>query len=134
MSFRAFFLCCIFWLLVLVGQGVTEELQAGSIGVQVVPTSNGELVVLQIVPGSPAVAAGLAPGDLIVLVDGQPLLGSEFSTIVAERLWGEVGSSVRLTYLRPGVAGTRSVRLQRATLQGALKSLLGVKMLAPQAD
>lgn len=90
--------------------------QFGSVGLQVVPTINGHLVVLQVLPGSPAAVKGLLPGDLIDRVNDFELEGSDFSEVVSKYLWGPVGSSLTLHYLRPGVAGPRSVVLQRAAV------------------
>ena len=42
-----------------------EEPEFGGIGLQVVPTINGDLVVLNALDGTPASEQGLIPGDLI---------------------------------------------------------------------
>jgi C-terminal processing protease CtpA/Prc len=86
----------------------------GSVGLQVVPTATGELVVLQVPTGTPAASAGVKPGDLIVQVDDFPLAGSDFAEVVAQRLWGTEGSQVVIHYLRPGETGRKSVVLRRA--------------------
>jgi len=104
---------------------------AGSVGLQVVPTARGELVVLDVVPGAPAAAAGLLPGDLIVKVDDFPLDGSVFSEVVPRYLWGESGSIVTITYKRPGVAGSDVLTLRRAELNQHVTPPPGVKMLKP---
>lgn len=88
----------------------------GGVGLQVVPTINGQLVVLQALPDSPAANGGMLPGDLIVQVDDFPLRGSEFAAVVSKHLWGPVGSSVTLHYLRPGVAGSNVTVLQRSSM------------------
>lgn len=104
----------------------------GGVGLQVVPTVRGELVVLKVVEGSPAKAVGLEPGDLIVKVDDFPLEGSDFSEVVSRRLWGEPGSSVTLTYLRPGVAGRKLVKLKRIPLDPDTKMTTpGVELILP---
>jgi len=101
----------------------------GSVGLQVVPTANGELVVLAVVAGAPAAAAGLQPGDLIVKVDDFPLAGSVFKEVVSRYLWGEVGSSVTITYMRPGEAGRTVLTLRRQALEQKVEPPVGVKML-----
>ncbi len=85
----------------------------GSVGLQVVPTSTGELAILRVPAGTPAAKAGLRPGDLIVQIDGFPLVGSDFAAVVSQHLWGVEGSSVTIHYLRPGEAGRRSSVLRR---------------------
>lgn len=99
-----------------------EESRAafGGVGLQVVPLITGELVVLQVVAGSPAQKLGMLPGDLIHRIDDFPLRDSDFGTVVAERLWGAVGSTVVLHYRRPGLAGERSIRLQRTPMTTGL--------------
>lgn len=92
----------------------------GGVGLQVVPTITGELVVLQVLEDAPAARQGLKPGDLIHRVDNVPLKGSDFGKIIAEHLWGPVGSNVELHYLRPGVAGVRRVTLQRTAIDPRL--------------
>lgn len=92
----------------------------GGVGLQVVPTVTGELVVLRVVPGSAADRQGLRPGDLVHQVDDFPLEGSEFGQVVAEHLWGPVGSPVTLHYRRPGVAGERHADLVRAVMDPEL--------------
>lgn len=86
----------------------------GSIGLQVVPIASGELVVLQVPPGTPAARADIKPGDLIVQIDDFPLAGSDFAEVVAQRLWGVEGSSVAVQYLRPGEDGRKTIMLRRA--------------------
>jgi len=105
--------------------------ESGSIGLQVVPTASGELVVLDVVPGAPAAVAGLLPGDLIVKVDDFSLAGSVFAEVVPRHLWGEVGSSVTITYLRPGQSGSVVLTLRRAALEQNVAPPPGVKMLKP---
>lgn len=106
------------------------EMTGGSIGLQVVPTAKGELVVLNVVPGAPAEIGGLQPGDLIVQVDDFPLAGSDFAEVVPRYLWGPVGGSVTIVYLRPGEPGRHSLTLKRAALN-PVESPPGVKMLTP---
>lgn len=98
------------------GQAMAENSRKlGTVGLQVVPTATGELVVLQVPVGTPAAAAGLQPGDLLVQIDDFPLAGSDFAEVVAQRLWGIEGSQVVIDFLRPGAAGRKSVTLRRTT-------------------
>ena len=100
----------------LAATGQAEEVAFGGIGLQVVPTVDGDLVVLNVVPDAPAAAQGLRPGDMIFQVNDFPLKGSDFGKVVAEHLWGPVGAPVELAYRRPGVAGERRVTIVRAAL------------------
>lgn len=92
----------------------------GGVGLQVVPTINGDLVVLNVLENAPAANKGLQPGDLIFQVDDFPLQGSDFGRVVSEYLWGPVGSTVELFYRRPGVAGVSRATLQRSAIDPRL--------------
>lgn len=125
-------LLLIAWLVVLLAvQAAAQERPFGGVGLQVVPVSGGELVVLQIVPSSPAAGSDLRPGDLLIEVDGFGLAGSDFAEVVSRRLWGEVGSSVTLRYLRPGREGQHAVTLRRTPLSPPDEPPVGVRLLTP---
>ena len=93
-----------------------EEAAFGGIGLQVVPTVDGDLVVLNVINNAPAAEQGLLPGDMIFQVNGFLLKGSDFGKVVSQHLWGPVGASVELAYRRPGVAGERRVTIKRTAL------------------
>ncbi len=57
------------------------------------------LQITKIIPGSPAEAAGLKAGDLIIEVDGQSMVGEDLSLQVA-KVRGPEGSKVTLTVVR----------------------------------
>ncbi len=61
----------------------------------------GALIVVRVIPGSPAEAAGLRRGDRIVAVSGQTLAGLS-PEHAADLLHGEEGSVAQLTVARPG--------------------------------
>lgn len=103
----------------------------GSVGLQVVPTASGELVVLSISPGAPAAASGIRPGDLIVRIADFSLAGSDFADVVSRHLWGPEGSQVVIHYLRPGEAGRKSVTLTRAATDPRLTVSPAVRNGAP---
>jgi len=104
----------------------------GGIGLQVVPVASGELVVLKVLPESPAGVAALKAGDFIVEVDGSVLAGSNFNNTVTEVLWGKPGTSVTLKYLRPGELGARILTLTRVPLNLTQETPPKVRMLVPE--
>lgn len=106
--------------MVFVAPALAEQDDFGGVGLQVVPTITGELVVLNVLEKAPAAEKGMLPGDLIFRVDDFLLKGSDFGKVVSEHLWGKVGSSVELFYRRPGVAGVKRVVLQRAKIDPRL--------------
>lgn len=97
-----------------------EETEFGGIGLQVVPTIHGDLVVLNVLEETPASERGLKPGDLIFQVDDVVLNGTDFGEIVSTHLWGAVGTSVVLYYRRPGIQGDKRVVVQRISLNPRL--------------
>ncbi len=99
---------------------LADEVQFGGVGLQVVPTINGDLVVLNVLENAPAAEKGLLPGDLIFQVDDFTLQGSDFGRVVSEHLWGTVGNSVEIFYRRPGVVGVSRVVIQRSTIDPRL--------------
>ncbi len=119
-------------LLNLAGPAASAESQAyGGIGLQVVPVTTGELVVLQVVHGTPASRKGIRPGDLIVQVDDRALVGSDFAEIIGTHLWGTPGTSVALKYMRPGVTGISEVVLKRGVMPSRHAPIPGVKLIEP---
>jgi carboxyl-terminal processing protease len=107
------------------------EKEFGSIGAQVVPTSDGQVVVLQLVKGAPAEKAGLKPGDLVIRIDGKPLYGLDFKTVTRQHLWGYVGESVHLSWLRPGESGEREATLVRVKVATDALRHPDVQMIKP---
>jgi carboxyl-terminal processing protease len=125
-------LTLVLFLLFWAASGQAADRKFGGVGLQVVPTVGGDLVVLNVLEGSPARAAGLKPGDLIVKVNDFPLKGSDFARVVKRYLWGRAGTKVTLKYLRPGVAGERAVTLERIPLEAKPARTPGVRMLTPK--
>lgn len=107
--------------------------EMGGVGLQVVPIATGEIVVIAVLLKSPADKAKLRPGDLIISVDGVALRGSKFADVTKKRLWGKVGTKVKLTWQRPGVAGKKSAQLVRAALKNEPAQDLEVQLLVPAA-
>ena len=114
------FVGALFIVCLLSSTALAEDVPFGGVGLQVVPTINGDLVVLNVLENAPADEKGLLPGDLIFQVDDFTLQGSDFGKVVSEHLWGPVGSSVELFYRRPGIAGVSRVVVQRSTIDPRL--------------
>lgn len=83
------------------------------IGVSVEADERG-VVIVKILPGSPAQSSGLAKGDLIVGVNGQSLEGRSLDFIV-DLITGPEGSSLRLDVVR-GQGWPQDITLVRRTI------------------
>jgi carboxyl-terminal processing protease len=77
---------------------------------------DGRLVVITTLPGGPAARAGLAPGDVLEMVNGQPVrtLGEAMA-----RLRGPEGSEVGLGVRRAGEARTETLRREALPAPGS---------------
>jgi carboxyl-terminal processing protease len=91
---------------------VYQQIEGNFVGLGVeLKADNGALLIVHVIPGSPAQRAGIADGDRIVAVDGQST--AELSTDdAAALLSGEEGSTVRVTTLTPAHA-TRVLNVRR---------------------
>jgi carboxyl-terminal processing protease len=75
----------------------------------------GRVVIVAPLPDSPAMHAGLKPGDMILKVNGEDVGELPLDQVVA-RISGPAGSIVTLTILNPTAERTREVRLTRAAI------------------
>ena len=92
-----------------------EELSGSyaGIGVRIDVSTDGLPLIVGVFRGSPADAANLKPGDIIVSVDGRATAGHDLDEI-SGWIRGEVGSTVRLT-VRSGTDGPeRELTIVRA--------------------
>ena len=86
----------------------------GGLGIQI-STQNGIPKVISPIDDTPAARAGLAPGDLIVAIDGRSTHGIELTKVV-RILRGDPGTSVKLTISR-GETPPFDVAITRAIIQ-----------------
>ena len=85
----------------------------------------GGVFVISVTPGTPADAAGLQRGDVIIRVDGRKILdGNSFDQIVRTKR----GSSIDLVILRFGVRKTVKVKM---TQGGAAQAVAGTPIKQP---
>lgn len=94
---------------------LNEQLDGSFVGIGVViEDTDVGLTIQTVLPGSPAEAAGLVPGERIVSVDGEDVSETP-SDLVVDEVRGEAGSRVRLG-LDGGPPGPREVEVVRAEL------------------
>jgi carboxyl-terminal processing protease len=78
----------------------TTSGQFGGVGIEI-SVDDGVPQVISAIDGTPAAAAGLAPGDRIIKADGQALVGMDIEEVV-RKLRGAPGTPVTLTVVRSG--------------------------------
>lgn len=74
----------------------------GGIGIQI-DFVDGEYIVRATLPDHPAIAAGMKENDRITHIDGQPTRGLALVDVV-NKLRGQVGEAVKITFVRTGIA------------------------------
>lgn len=100
-------------------QANTEELQGDFQGIGATVDTTGEyLVIVAPIPGTPAEAAGLKPGDIIKAVDGEDVTGQDGMTVL-KKVRGPAGTNVTLTIERSGVTDPFDVTITRAHINVA---------------
>jgi carboxyl-terminal processing protease len=95
------------------------------IGAEVMMNNNGQVVIVAPFDGSPAQAAGVKAGDIILKVDGVDLTGMSLSQVVSKVL-GPAGTKVTITLQDPKSNAIRDVTITRAkiNLQNVTWSML----------
>lgn len=95
---------------------VYSQIEGNFVGLGVeLKASNGALLIVRVIPGSPAQRNGLLAGDSIVAVNNQRT--ADYTTDqAANMLQGPVGSVVDVTLLSQG-REPRNVRIQRARIE-----------------
>lgn len=82
------------------------------IGIEVAGTTRG-VEILQPIAGSPAAAAGLRVGDVIIAIDGHAVRSEDLEKAIAD-LRGPAGSVVHITIRREGLAAPLDYDIRRA--------------------
>ena len=90
-----------------------------------VTTKDGHVVIVAPMDGSPALAAGVKPGDIIVKVDGNDMDGLSINEVISKVL-GPAGTKVTITLQDPETGAIRDVTITRAkiNLQNVTWSML----------
>jgi carboxyl-terminal processing protease len=86
----------------------------GGLGIEVT-MENGVVRVVSPIDDTPAFKAGLQPGDFIVAIDGEPVMGLSLSQAV-DKMRGPVDSPIKLTIQR-GQGDPFDVTLKRAVIK-----------------
>jgi carboxyl-terminal processing protease len=95
---------------------LNDALNLSVVGIGVTVGQNGdEILILSVIPGSPAQAAGLHAGDVFLTVGGESVTGLTIDQVVA-KVRGEAGSRVEITLDRPSTGETIDVTIVRQEL------------------
>jgi carboxyl-terminal processing protease len=82
-------------------------------GLRLEPQGQGALLVVEVLPGSPAERAGLLPGDSVVAIDGQPVGTLDIRQRQDLVETGKDGTKLSFDIRRPGYARVRTFTLTR---------------------
>jgi carboxyl-terminal processing protease len=85
------------------------------IGAEVGFNNDGQVVIVAPIDGSPAQAAGVNAGDIILKVDGIDLMGLSISDVVS-KVVGPAETHVTITLQDPGTGAIRDVTITRAKI------------------
>ncbi|HPA53463.1 MAG TPA: S41 family peptidase [Thermoanaerobaculia bacterium] len=97
--------------------GAMQEKQRGSfygLGI-IIAKRNGRVTVITPVEGSPAQRLGIRAGDIIDLVEGQPIDDLPIDAVV-KKLKGPKGTKVNITIVRPGLGEPLQMTVTRAEI------------------
>ena len=97
-------------------QDVQGQLDQSVVGIGVVVGQKGDqLLIVSVIPESPAHQAGIHAGDVFVSVDGQAVAGQTIDQLVSH-VRGAAGSTVQITFARPSTGETIDVSIVREQL------------------
>jgi carboxyl-terminal processing protease len=85
------------------------------IGAEVAMNKDGQVVIVTPIDGSPAQAAGVKPGDIMLKVDGVGLTGLSLNNVVSKVL-GPAGTKVTITLQDPNTGAIRDLTITRAKI------------------
>jgi carboxyl-terminal processing protease len=107
---------------------IYSQIEGNFVGLGVeLKADNGALLIVDVIPRSPAEQAGIRENDRITAVDGQPTAALSTDE-AASLLTGAEGSTVRVAVESPGQP-TRELTVRRASIE--VPSLEDVKILDP---
>ncbi len=94
---------------------IDTEQRYGGIGIEV-EWSDGWVMVVAPIEGSPGELAGLLPGDRIIRIEGESMEGARYRDVV-ERLRGRPGSKVAFSIFRQGSGREMDLEVVRSVIR-----------------
>ena len=79
--------------------------------------TTGIMTVVKVFEGSPALEAGMLPGDVLYEVDGENVTGRELDLVINENIRGEEGTQVTVTVLRGETAEEVELTMERRQVE-----------------
>lgn len=79
--------------------------------------SSGIMTIVKVFTGSPALEAGMLPGDILYKVEDEAVTGKELALVVKEDIRGEEGSYVNITVLRGESGEEVELKVQRRQIE-----------------
>ncbi len=119
---RAVFLCVLI-------ASVPARAQKRSLGA--IGAGDEDIHITEIIPGSPAQKAGLAVGDILTTIDGEPSWTNLFTGKFELTTSKEAGSRLLVSYLREGKQGTATLIVlapARTTVNREQTTLFGITL------
>lgn len=102
--------------------------QFAGIGV-VIDRQDDRITVVAPIPNSPGHLAGVLPGDQIIEVGGESVIGAEINDVV-DKIKGQPGTEVNITFYRPSTKQQMNLDLTRAIVD--VESVRHVEMLTEE--
>lgn len=94
------------------------------IGVEITVNANGEVVINKVFSNSPALEAGLKPGDILTHLDGEDLVGKDVSYF-ADTVKGSDKTSFEVTFKRNNVSKTVTIVKKRVSIDSVTSKEYG---------
>jgi len=94
-----------------------EETSGEFIGVGIeISAKNGDIVVVSPIDGTPAMKAGIQPGDIIYKIDNKPIKDKNINDIIS-LIRGKPHTKVMLTIIREGIDDPIDIELERLPIK-----------------
>jgi carboxyl-terminal processing protease len=77
---------------------------------------DGFVTVVTPIDNSPAQAAGVLPGDIVLEVDGEDMAGKTLQEVI-DRILGPAGTEVTITFFNPETGEERTLTIERARVE-----------------
>ncbi|MBC8101140.1 MAG: S41 family peptidase [Cytophagales bacterium] len=87
----------------------------GGIGASLDLTKDKRVLIVKVIEDTPALRAGMLPGDIISAVNGKSVVGQDLSKVI-DQIRGKPGTSVRLTIVRKDKPKPFDLTLNRAII------------------